>query len=251
MNPTQKNMSHDDGSLFDRLVDGELGEAERRSLLASLDAAPEGWRRCALAFLEAQTWRESFGDFTPAVRKMPPPTIPSPDASPRSPRKQRKPLGAMGTVMAMAASFLVALGLGSWAFHGPRSDTVAPASNQFAGVPGTIAPTPTISAANQDPIRRNSPSASTPWQMVKLQAPGLTGDDRPLQLPAQPRERLDDDFFKTVPNPLPDSVRQAFERTGHAVSMHRELVPVRLKDGRELIIPVDQVEVQYDAHPAY
>ena len=47
--------------LFDRLVDGELSAAERRELLASLDGRPTGWRRCALAFLEAQTWQNELG----------------------------------------------------------------------------------------------------------------------------------------------------------------------------------------------
>jgi hypothetical protein len=51
---------HNDDILFDRLVDGELSGAERRALLESLDARPQAWRRCALAFLEAQTWRKEF-----------------------------------------------------------------------------------------------------------------------------------------------------------------------------------------------
>ena len=46
-----------DDSRFDRLVDGELSEEERRELLAGLDAEPGGWRRCALAFLESQCWK--------------------------------------------------------------------------------------------------------------------------------------------------------------------------------------------------
>ena len=50
-----------DDVLFDRLVDGELSAAERRTLLASLDGRPSGWRRCALAFLEAQTWQDELG----------------------------------------------------------------------------------------------------------------------------------------------------------------------------------------------
>ena len=49
-----------DDILFDRLVDGELSAAERQQLLASLDDRPGGWRRCALAFLEAQTWRSDL-----------------------------------------------------------------------------------------------------------------------------------------------------------------------------------------------
>jgi hypothetical protein len=47
------------GLQLDRLVDGELGEAERASLLGALDREPDGWKRCAMAFLEAQAWREA------------------------------------------------------------------------------------------------------------------------------------------------------------------------------------------------
>src|SRR5947208_659233 len=45
---------------LDRLVDGEVAEPERRALLSRLEQAPAGWRRCALAFLEAQAWREAL-----------------------------------------------------------------------------------------------------------------------------------------------------------------------------------------------
>src|SRR5262245_1884809 len=43
--------------VLDRLVDGELSPGQRRELMAALDDEPGGWRRCALAFLEAQSWR--------------------------------------------------------------------------------------------------------------------------------------------------------------------------------------------------
>ena len=46
-----------DELLFDRLADGELSATERRQLLQSLDHREDGWRQCALALLEAQTWR--------------------------------------------------------------------------------------------------------------------------------------------------------------------------------------------------
>ena len=39
------NETLNDDILFDRLVDGELSAAERRALLESLDARPQGWRR--------------------------------------------------------------------------------------------------------------------------------------------------------------------------------------------------------------
>jgi hypothetical protein len=45
---------------IDRLVDDELPDRERSALLVRLEAEPDGWRRCALAFLEAQSWRETL-----------------------------------------------------------------------------------------------------------------------------------------------------------------------------------------------
>ena len=43
--------------MIDRLVDGELDEADRAAVLRALDGEPDGWKRCAMAFLEAQAWR--------------------------------------------------------------------------------------------------------------------------------------------------------------------------------------------------
>src|SRR6187401_2373892 len=59
-------LTHDDESRFDRLVDGALSSAEYKSLLSSLDEEPGGWRRCASAFLEAQAWGKEFS----AIRRV-------------------------------------------------------------------------------------------------------------------------------------------------------------------------------------
>jgi len=39
---------------LDRLVDGRLEESAYRELLCQIDADPDGWKQCALAFLEHQ-----------------------------------------------------------------------------------------------------------------------------------------------------------------------------------------------------
>jgi hypothetical protein len=41
---------------IDLLVDGELSDDEFRALIQELDVAEDGWRRCSLAFIEAQQW---------------------------------------------------------------------------------------------------------------------------------------------------------------------------------------------------
>ena len=60
---------------IDLLADGELSDEARCGLLARLDRESDGWRRCALAFLEAQAWR---GETRSMVRETVAPIIESP-----------------------------------------------------------------------------------------------------------------------------------------------------------------------------
>src|SRR5262245_1175490 len=49
-----------DNALLDRIVDGELSADELRMAVRALEREPDGWKRCATTFLEAQCLRESF-----------------------------------------------------------------------------------------------------------------------------------------------------------------------------------------------
>ncbi len=55
---------------LDRLVDGQLSDEEYRELIAEIELYPNGWRQCALAFLEHQALQREMGrieaDVTPA-----------------------------------------------------------------------------------------------------------------------------------------------------------------------------------------
>ena len=55
--------------LIDRMIDGEMSPQQLRTCIERLDSAPEGWRQCALAFLEAQSWGEAFRDLDEACRE--------------------------------------------------------------------------------------------------------------------------------------------------------------------------------------
>ena len=61
MNESSDNLKPVDQAEFDLLVDGELDDERRRELLVRLDDESQGWRRCALTFLEAQSWKREFG----------------------------------------------------------------------------------------------------------------------------------------------------------------------------------------------
>src|SRR3954471_5698898 len=113
---SMETQSYED-SLFDRLVDGELTQPERRRLLQALDEQPDGWRRCALAFLEAQSFREEISllargshpnEHSAEFRAT---TVPA--SKEQSMQNSRR---STGQWLAIAAGLLLAFGIG-WIGH--------------------------------------------------------------------------------------------------------------------------------------
>lgn len=227
MNPTDNmtNLSADDRR-FDRLVDGELSEADRRELLSRLDHEPDGWRHCALAFLESQCWRTELKAI--AARPVERPASSSP----------RRPLGAwpryLTMALAMAATFMIAMLAGSQLREmgiiggGPQNQIVKKEAQRSA---------PAGSAQRPQPSDR--------WEMVTLTAGGPGGATETIRVPAVERPTIDQQWLNNLPGAVPPEVLQAFERSGHQVSQHRELVPLEMQDGRRLVVPVDKVQVHY------
>jgi anti-sigma factor RsiW len=194
-----------DDRLIDRLVDGELSEAERRALLLRLETNPDGWRRCALAFLEAQTWREAFG---PLAASAPSAARILPTAPNRQSRKRsawRPAARLTGLAAGLAASF--ALG---WAWRGPPVEPAphAPGAQGVASAPA--APSPQPQPAPIDPATRE-PRPS-----------------RPAEQPAS---------IETVVKRL--------EQQGYHAETQKRLVSMQLKDGRKIDVPVREFRLRY------
>jgi hypothetical protein len=248
-----------DDRRFDRLVDGELNEEERRELLTRLDSEPGGWRRCALAFLESQCWRQTFVAVAIEGAVLEP-------ASPAKRRSRSRWPGWVGTGLAMAASFFLMFWVGSTVKQRLGHPSMpAGAMGELAGTAGrqsapSLSSQPAFSRASQfsnRPLSQEplgnladmSPqgrAAPGPWRMVTVSTPaGAGGRGASFRLPAIERDNIDQQWLRSFPPAIPDSVLQAFNRTGHEVQQRRELVPVPLKDGRRLVVPVDQVEVHY------
>jgi hypothetical protein len=237
---------HDEPSLddldFDLLVDGELAEQRRHELLARLDSVPGGWRRCALAFLQAQSWTRELR----AAREQSPATPPSPPLAPQRGSKQSR----LQSVLAMAASFLLALGLGAY-FRGfwGRLDTIANPAQTAATAPSTLLGGPSVLPRSVDSARAFSPEV---WQTVAVPvADGPEGGTESVALPARVADHLDPEWLDSFPLAMPQDVVSALRQSGHEVQQQRELVPLPLQDGRRLVVPVDQVEVRYVGNSAY
>lgn len=253
MTSTDDNIPTLDERMLDMLVDGELTEPERKDLLLQLDSIPGAWRRCAMAFLEAQCWREALVPCATAAARQdrgeePPRTTPPAHAAGR-----RRPwLRYLGTILAMAASFLVALGLGFLL----RTD------GQSAG-PGTQVPGQVAAAASGKPEAATLSEAGE-VQPPELSPPGMRSrpawhtvaipvgnGGRSVSLPATERESLDGQWLETLPSAVPFDVLEALEQSGHHVELRRRLLPFQLRDGRQLVVPVDQLDVHWVGNAAY
>jgi len=265
---TRRSHSPIDDIMFDRLVDGEMNEAERRELLLSLDADPDGWRRLSIAFLEAQMLQEAMELPMPAIEEDL--AAPSPAAVDESlpaaaeedttaveiendesdhPRPFHRSLRnrwahRAQTLAAMAASFLVALGIGSyWNDRG----LPVPGADEPAGVTAPDLPGATQSDMTATAVPAGyTQSGNDPWRVVEMSGPvGPDGEEQTLYLPAIERPAIDEDWVQSLPKAVPDDVRQSLYRTGHQVSEQRELVPIMTNDGRRVVVPVDKVNVRY------
>jgi hypothetical protein len=212
-----------DQRMLDLLVDGELPDAQRRGLLNALEREPGGWRRCALAFLEAQCWGRELRTMTR-------------DPAAASPVIHARPrhwwiLSSGGAMLALAASVFLAfgLGLGTHALLTPGAGE--PRFHDLAGG----------SASGFGTAR---PGLKSDGNNVTLVVDGPDGAPSPVKLPLVDQRQLEAGWPWNRPSPLPADVLQALERMGNQVRQQRELVPYQLEDGRRVVVPVDRIEVQ-------
>jgi hypothetical protein len=214
--------------LIDRLVDGELTDDDRRRLLQSLDERPEGWRRCALAFLEAQSWREELGQVAHDLGTETKESM-SPVPSAVVVRKSVWTMGAMW--LAMAAGLLVAFGLGT--MHRDRdhlvADNSANSSGQLANVPSPVIPAPSNAAKRGD--------------AVTLFVKDEGGRMQPVRVPLVDANTLDKELGVQFQTGVPDDVRKQLKSNGYAVQTKRQYAPLWLENGRPMILPVEDTKI--------
>jgi len=247
MNPIDANTSPQDDHRFDLLVDGELSEAQRRALLAGLDDEPGGWRRCALAFLEAQALKQDFG----AILR-------EPVERPTVGRvvRPRRPLGYGATLAAVAASFLVALFLGTQVSKWRRDQDllgtapVADASDNSGDTRPMPPPAPEAMLVDSPQPARSVPGPAISNPTYVAEFAGADGQSPPIRVPAVERERIDDGWLESLPAAISPEIVRQWERGGYPVRQRRRLLPFRLDDGRQLLVPVDEINIHNVNRPA-
>jgi hypothetical protein len=218
-----------DDSLFDRLVDGELSADERRALLQSLDAAPGGWRRCAIAFLEAQTW----GDGLRRVVREPAPIM-TDDVQPASvPHSAFQPTGLHRRPLAwfaIAAGLLVTVTLVITQRGGAPNITDTAQSNSTAPAPDTVPPVTSPQAANDE-------------DMLTFWVRDETGQQRPMRVPLVDADPMDRELGLTFQSGMPDGLRSRLRGRGYDVQSRRRYAPLEMENGRRMIVPVEDTKI--------
>jgi hypothetical protein len=217
---------------IDRLVEGDLDEAGRRAALLRLEAEPDGWRRCALAFLEAQAWREALGEVARSAWE--PATAAGPALAPpaRPPRPRRLRLAA-----SWAAGLAAAFALG-WASGGSartesgREVALAPTGppKQRPGAEAEAPPPPQLARVDTAPEPPGPPRVPDP-------APSGPAPDGPPTIPGPARAA-------SPPGAVPEYVLGQLRRRGYRVEQERGVL-IGVRGGRRVAVPVEQVKIRY------
>jgi hypothetical protein len=248
-------------SQFDRLVDGELTGAEECALLSALDARPEGWRRCALAFLEARAWKKDFHALasprlqrfngTPvAVAAIPPCATGSANADVV---KHGTPSFIASNanwprLFALAASVTLGFFLGIAAQRNWLSENTTPREMIADGITGNTSPDKKLAWHDdqQGPNDHGLHSAADSASSLMMTLVDGRGDaQRQIEVPLVETDRFDPSWLASQPAAMLEDEVEELRRLGYRVDQQRFYVPVMLDDGRQAIVPLDRANIRY------
>lgn len=251
----------EDDTKFDRLVDGELTTDEYREMLTTLDEEPGGWRRCAMAFLEAQAWtweiqqerkQAEVTRTSPSERKsVELPAQPviaeqamtvnesSPISVVRSMKRRAGGHSWSMDLVRIAAIMIFSLGLGMWIQDFRKGQ---PATGPFIVGTGPAVKSPAVPAS----VPRTIYPVGKPVTLVLDNRREKKSIDLPLTVVNSPMK-----WMSQPRTAMPPEMIQQLRRMGHEVQRQGKFVPMRLHDGRRIIVPMEEFEIVPVGDPGY
>jgi hypothetical protein len=231
-----------DDARVDRLVDGELTPEEYRAFVASLDDESGGWRRCALAFLEEQALAGELGGIRQSLNLDDPGTGGSttkPDGCGDLTPPRRATPRDLGTMLAVAASFLLAFALGVAA---PRLFYGEP---QEPNVAGNLKSQPQLAAnVGTQPSGGIRHQALRPIGNLRLVMDGAGDETQQAgRVPVYEVDQGIEQYLQDDNPALAPELVKLLEQRGHDVQRQQQFIPVQLDDGRQIIVPVEGYQI--------
>lgn len=213
---------------LDRLVDGELAEAEYQSLLLKIETTENGWRECALAFLESQAFsigvRHHLADAeTHRIEK---------DVAKNEVLRRPARMGSYWVAFSLAVALL--FGTGGY-FVGIRNPTPRPVH--------TVATQPGGSPTNRLPADL-PPEPDSRVVTMKLQGDlVMRSGDQQVRVPVYHSEGVDPQWLSQQPSAISDHYIRELANAGHTVKQTRTLATFPLEDGNVVVTPIDHLEI--------
>jgi hypothetical protein len=244
-----------DDDFIDWIVDGSLTPAQLRVAVDRLDRHPDGWKRCALAFLEAQCWGEAFRALDQPAEShqaIAPRLLPAAEeAKVRPIRRWGRGVLAAGVA---AASFVLGYLIHSERLFGPIVAATRPtvqaipitqdASEPPPGTPGVVDPSRlTDDLARVPRDDRSPPMPGDAIVAVARLRIGAEGETAEVPILAGPG--IDEAWLRGQPPPLNEYGQALWQRRGYQVDQSRRILATTLADGRIVTVPIDEVEFHY------
>ena len=238
--------SVDDELLVERLVDGEATDEERERIVDRLDETVDGWRYCALAFLEAQSFRAALKDYSDVGEGSVSQNAPRPELRRTSPTVVKS---WRDRSLSAAAGFLVAaVAIGGFMKfnQSPTAPSVseAPLASNVPSLSGDPVEVPRA----PDPIQTNdgvnskllSGSISPRTVVLNNPAKGLSN----VVTPCREVDDYDPKTFQIGDSAIPQEVVNHMYNVGGTIDAHRDEYRFPLDGNRVLIVPVDTYDVR-------
>jgi hypothetical protein len=235
-------------TLIDRAVEGVVPPEELRTIIEQLERDPGGWKRCALAFLEAQALNESFralGNAETPGQKFQTRVLRVPPAK----RLSHRWLKTAAAAAIVAGSF----GIG-WVAHGTRTASRAdehPATGlAMARVPsgpaGDLAAPENSQQADVAAVTDRSGAPGDSMQAIRAVATIRFGPENShADVPVLAGPGITEEWLVQQPPPVSEHGQVVLARQGYQVQQERRLFTTVLADGRLVAVPVDHVQIHY------
>lgn len=237
---------------LDLLADEELSPQEQRELFALLDRTPGGWRRCALALLEARCWQRALSHWAPDS------SYPPQAAGSAQPRPACKPQAAsrlehLAWAAVAVALLVVGVAVGRWfpqpgalpvpqqaGQHRPLELAGTPEDQALLASPGEADAQP----APAPPAQREPDAAAPPGWPGFLAWQDTTPEGQPVHrlLPVPAAAALDGPALRPE-DVFPRQWLQALQMLGHQIQVRRHWQAVPAADGTEVLIPRYEIHV--------
>ena len=223
---------------IDQLVANELCETSRAELIQWLEESKERWRDLGLAFLESQVWTNSLAELESRPSVSTPILVPESEPAEYSMKRM-----IVGLILA-ASLMLTFLGGVKWA----ERPNINGDTGSLAHVnDGAVERSKTADNDKQKAAPRENLAAQSPVNSMEINAylKNASGALEKVRMPvtaAVSASRSAADSERTM---------RWLEDHGFAVSTEQRFLPATLPDGREVMLPYDQVRAKYVGKTVY